>query len=177
MHPCSLTLLSAISQSLLKVFKIHLLDYSMESLPRNIPRSQLPSWYLGILAITVLSLDRKRATLNCLMCCLLVVLWFLSVCNLQASKDLHSRNELKNSVFSWISKFYFASVYEQSFDKHLPPDQYFSVLVTYWKLSADLHFRKCIRTSRWHRGKESVCQCRRHKRCKFNPWVGKIPLE
>ena len=23
--------------------------------------------------------------------------------------------------------------------------------------------------------KESVCQCRRHKRCRFNPWVGKIP--
>ena len=25
------------------------------------------------------------------------------------------------------------------------------------------------------RGKESACQCRRHKRCKFDPWVGKIP--
>jgi len=24
-------------------------------------------------------------------------------------------------------------------------------------------------------GKELVCQCRRHKRCGFNPWVGKIP--
>ena len=24
-------------------------------------------------------------------------------------------------------------------------------------------------------GKESVCQCRRHKRCGFNPWVGKNP--
>ena len=24
-------------------------------------------------------------------------------------------------------------------------------------------------------GKESACQCGRHKRCKFNPWVGKIP--
>ena len=24
-------------------------------------------------------------------------------------------------------------------------------------------------------GKESACQCRRHKRCKFNPWIGKIP--
>ena len=23
--------------------------------------------------------------------------------------------------------------------------------------------------------KESVCQCRRHKRCRFDPWVGKIP--
>ena len=24
-------------------------------------------------------------------------------------------------------------------------------------------------------GKESTCQCRRHKRCGFSPWVGKIP--
>ena len=24
-------------------------------------------------------------------------------------------------------------------------------------------------------GKESTCQCRRHRRCRFNPWVGKIP--
>ena len=26
-------------------------------------------------------------------------------------------------------------------------------------------------------GKEPMCQYRRHKRCGFNPWVGKIPLE
>ena len=31
------------------------------------------------------------------------------------------------------------------------------------------------KTSRWHRGEESVCQCRRHRRRRFNPWVGKIP--
>ena len=24
-------------------------------------------------------------------------------------------------------------------------------------------------------GKEPVCQCRRHKKCRFNPWVEKIP--
>ena len=24
-------------------------------------------------------------------------------------------------------------------------------------------------------GKESTCQCRRHKRCRFDPWVGKVP--
>ena len=29
---------------------------------------------------------------------------------------------------------------------------------------------------RWYGGKESACQCRRCKRCGFNPWVGKIPL-
>ena len=26
-------------------------------------------------------------------------------------------------------------------------------------------------------GKELVCKCRRHKRCGFNPWIRKIPLE
>ena len=24
-------------------------------------------------------------------------------------------------------------------------------------------------------GKGPACQCRRHKRCRFDPWVGKIP--
>ena len=27
----------------------------------------------------------------------------------------------------------------------------------------------------WLSGKESACQCRRHRRHGFNPWVGKIP--
>ena len=27
----------------------------------------------------------------------------------------------------------------------------------------------------WHSGKEPACQRRRHKRCGFDPWVGKIP--
>ena len=27
---------------------------------------------------------------------------------------------------------------------------------------------------RWHSGKESACQCRRHKRLRFDLWVGKI---
>ena len=29
--------------------------------------------------------------------------------------------------------------------------------------------------SRWLSGKESTCQCRRQRRCGFDPWVGKIP--
>ena len=31
------------------------------------------------------------------------------------------------------------------------------------------------RASQVDRGKDSTCQCRRHKRWKFDPWVGKIP--
>ena len=30
---------------------------------------------------------------------------------------------------------------------------------------------------RWDSGKESACQCRRPRKCGFNPWVRKIPLE
>ena len=28
--------------------------------------------------------------------------------------------------------------------------------------------------TRWRSGKESACQCRRLKRCQFDPWVGKF---
>ena len=28
---------------------------------------------------------------------------------------------------------------------------------------------------RWFGDKESTCQCRKHRRCKFDPWVGRIP--
>ena len=35
------------------------------------------------------------------------------------------------------------------------------------------HFSLCL--PKWHCGKESACQWRRHKRCGFNPWVRKIP--
>ena len=31
------------------------------------------------------------------------------------------------------------------------------------------------RVPRWYSIKDSACQCRRCKRCRFNPWVGKIP--
>jgi len=28
---------------------------------------------------------------------------------------------------------------------------------------------------RWLSGKDSTCQCRRHRRLEFDPWSGKIP--
>ena len=30
------------------------------------------------------------------------------------------------------------------------------------------------RFPRWHDGKDFTCQSRRHKRCRFDPWVRKI---
>ena len=36
-------------------------------------------------------------------------------------------------------------------------------------------FQQCEGLPRWFSGKESACQCRRHRRHGFYPWVGKIP--
>ena len=36
-------------------------------------------------------------------------------------------------------------------------------------------FWSSLGVSRWHRGKESACQCRKCRRHGFNPWIGKIP--
>ena len=31
-----------------------------------------------------------------------------------------------------------------------------------------------VRLPKWPSSKESACQCRRHWRCRFNPWIRKI---
>ena len=36
-------------------------------------------------------------------------------------------------------------------------------------------YGKNIRLPRWHSGKEPACQCRKGKRLRFHPWVGKVP--
>ena len=41
-----------------------------------------------------------------------------------------------------------------------------------------MYLDQCLLLSRWSggiSGKESACQYRRYKRCRFDPWVGKIP--
>ena len=51
---------------------------------------------------------------------------------------------------------------------------------TLLKVRTNPFHRKMLNTCnyclpRWRSGKESACQCRRHERHRFNPWVGKIP--
>ena len=47
--------------------------------------------------------------------------------------------------------------------------QYILVVEIWWELV-------CVHgLPRWHSGKKSACQCRRHKRHELNPWVRKIP--
>jgi len=44
-----------------------------------------------------------------------------------------------------------------------------------YPLSHTQIYRHIIRDSRWLSGKESTCQCRRHRRNRFHPWVWKTP--
>ena len=55
-----------------------------------------------------------------------------------------------------------------------------SLLVTYFILRYHLSHQENPHSSGWGfpggvNGKEPACQCRRRKRCGFDPWVGKIP--
>ena len=50
--------------------------------------------------------------------------------------------------------------------------------VFHWRGSLSSHFRasqKGLGLPRWFSGKEYTCQCRGHRRHRFDPWVGKIP--
>ena len=44
-----------------------------------------------------------------------------------------------------------------------------------WKHGDSVGGLKIQGLPKWRSGKEFTCQCRRHKRHRFNPWVGKIP--
>ena len=39
------------------------------------------------------------------------------------------------------------------------------------------HHRNLSGLPRWYSSKEPVCQCRRHRKGSFDPWVGKIPMK
>ena len=60
-------------------------------------------------------------------------------------------------------------------------DQTFKVVLQCDDISWENANRKVLYFSNWwqmtsqgNSGKESTCQCRRCKRCRFSPWVGKI---
>ena len=49
-----------------------------------------------------------------------------------------------------------------------------------WVLTSISVFCLILPHTAWHipddaSGKKPTCQCRRQERCRFNPWVGKIP--
>ena len=48
-------------------------------------------------------------------------------------------------------------------------------IIWFYYISTNTDYTAIIGLLRWHSGKESTCQCRRCKRCEFNPWVRKIP--
>ena len=50
--------------------------------------------------------------------------------------------------------------------------------IVFWNHSTvDIEVSTFRKLPRWLGGKESTCQCGKHRRCGFDLWVGKIPLE
>ena len=47
-----------------------------------------------------------------------------------------------------------------------------SLLAVFWEFLTAVFWEGF---SRWHSSKESACQCRRHRRCLFDPWGANIP--
>ena len=64
---------------------------------------------------------------------------------------------------------------------HFKHTQYTVLYVNYISVKLGRGYGKCAVLHlvtgfpRWWSGRESACQCRRHKRQGFNPWVRKIP--
>jgi len=54
----------------------------------------------------------------------------------------------------------------------------FIVRINIWEMPG-IVLKRCSKIKRLFPGgassKEPTCQCRRHKRCRFGPWVEKIP--
>ena len=88
----------------------------------------------------------------------------------QVSKS--SWEHLDNQVVTWQTFLYFL------IRGHLPN----LFLASYfWRKILREHLRSLLRNAsdswlpRWLSGKDSTWQCRRCRRCGFDPWVGKIP--
>ena len=57
----------------------------------------------------------------------------------------------------------------------------FHILIIKNSAAMNIHLQvfvcMCLGIPRWCSGKESACQCRKHKRLRFHPWVVKVSLE
>ena len=77
-------------------------------------------------------------------------------------------NQLLQEALAGIClSFFMVDIYLPDDSSMAKPD-----IVTVWEC-LNLHAEaNHYFPTRWHSGKESTCQCRRHR---FDPWVGKIP--
>ena len=51
----------------------------------------------------------------------------------------------------------------------------YKISSVYYRIRQHIRKKANCFLSRWNSGKKRVCQCRRLKRCGFDPWVRKIP--
>ena len=91
------------------------------------------------------------------------------------------RRTRMNKVCLLISRHLHAT-FLHSFSCHFPLMKVIYLLFCFWlvtiisALNSFFFFgNHFLRLSRWRSGKESTCQCRRHRRRRFSPWVEKIP--
>ena len=56
-----------------------------------------------------------------------------------------------------------------------PSSQSYGFMVLWTIKKSECQIIDAFEMWRWHSGKESTCQCRRCRRLRFSPWVGKIP--
>ena len=78
----------------------------------------------------------------------------------------------------WLVVFLLCGMLFSPSPDHLPPIFQVSVYMPIpWSFPDILKLKLGSHTlgfPRWLSGKETACQCRRFKRLRFNPWVGKI---
>ena len=95
----------------------------------------------------------------------------VSVCVFTCTSELRSRHVGCESVISSLNsqrKKELLETFHFTLRQGFPSVQFSHSVVSDPGLQHD-------RLPRWHSGKESACQCRRCKRHKFDPWVGKMP--
>ena len=81
----------------------------------------------------------------------------------QAEEEEWGERGWNQTRSTWISNaFVQASVLSKAFS-----------VLSWFRRAILLKICPISRLPRWRIGKESACQCRRHKRLRFDPWVGK----
>ena len=104
---------------------------------------------------------------NCVCVC-------VSVCVFTCTSELRSRHVGCESVISNLNfqrKKELLETFHFSLSQGFPSVQFSHSVVS----DSATHGLQHDRLPRRRSGKESACQCRRCKRHKFNPWVGKMP--
>ena len=94
--------------------------------------------------------------------------WKLLVCHIEELVSIPNYTTLHTHK-DYIILLGFCDIWDMGRMKYILRKKWFCPLNTIWTTN---NFRLSLGGAS---GEEPACQCRRHKRCRFTPWVGKIP--